>query len=128
MSHRCQSTGQCCGINVVYWCAIGLFPYFGSQWVPETQNRERDPKTIKVIISQYKHTQLGQNSAIPPNRIYRYPFSTLYGVIHTIACFRISVPSGFQIHTKPAKNRRTSPNQSFCMYVRNQQRCHDGVT
>ena len=44
--------------------------------------------------------ELGQNSTIPPNRIYRYPFSTLNGLIHTLACFRSSAPKKRKTKTR----------------------------
>ena len=54
--------------------------------------------------------ELGQNSTIPPNCIYRYPFSTLCGVIHTIACCRSSAP-------KKTKTENARPQNNKCHHI-----------
>ena len=52
--------------------------------------------------------ELGQNCTIPPNCIYRYPFSTLCGVIHTISCFRSSAPKKRKSKTREPKTIKKS--------------------
>ena len=50
--------------------------------------------------------ELGLNSTIPPNCIYHYPFSTLCGVIHTLACFRSSAPEKRKPKTRDPQNNK----------------------
>ena len=47
---------------------FSMFSFFGSE---KNENRKREtPKNIRAILSRYKHTELGQNSTIPPNCIW----------------------------------------------------------
>ena len=88
----CMVYGGYMGNMYIY---IGVYPYppglqpgIEWNWFSGVSRLTRH-KTIKVIIYLNKtHTELGQNSTIPPNCIYRYPFYTLCGVIYTITFFR----------------------------------------
>ena len=84
----------------------------------KTQNQERDPKNKKLIFSRYKNTwNWAKTLPYLPIVFYWYPFSTLCGVIHTLACFRSSAPTGLQKKTK-TENARPQNNKTNCISIK----------
>jgi len=92
------------------WCNTPLWHVFvlrfgkNENWWGTQPRPSQNVKThCSISIKTYR---TGLNSTIPPNRIYRYPFSTLYGVIHTMACFRSSAPKKTKTeNVRPQNNK-----------------------
>ena len=85
-----------------------MFPYFGSQWVPEnTKPGTRPEKQQKSFYLDKNTRNWDKTLQYLPIVFIDTPFLPYVGVIHTIACFRSSAPK----KTKP-ENARPDPQNN----------------
>ena len=94
-----------------------MFSVFGSHWVPE--NTKPGNATRKTINSLYLDKNTWNWAKTLPHLPIAFidtPFLPYVGVIHTIACFRSSAPTGFQ----KTQNQERDPknNKTHCISIK----------